>query len=97
LVGRDEHRNLPQLLQIEGHGQSQRIECPQALRDPVSNEELPGALEMALMNGRSDKEALPRKVRPEASTGNFQGLLVDLSCSRLDGEHGLQLHNREVS
>ena len=47
----------------------QRIERPQAFRDPVSNEKLPGALEMALMNRRSDKEALPRKVRPEASAG----------------------------
>jgi hypothetical protein len=63
----------------------QCIECPQAFHDPVSNKELPGALEMALMKGRSDKEALPRKVRPEASAGDFQGLPIDLSRSRLDG------------
>jgi hypothetical protein len=49
----------------------QGIECPQSFRDPVSNEELPGDLEMALMKGRSDKEALPRKVRPETSAGDF--------------------------
>jgi hypothetical protein len=51
---------------------------------------------MALMKGRSDKEALSRKVRPETPAGDFQGLLIDLSRSRLDGEHGLQLNNRKV-
>jgi hypothetical protein len=96
LVGRDKHSNLPQLLQVKGHGQLQRIERPQSFRDPVSNEEFPGALEVALMKRGSDKDALPRKVSPETSAGDFQGPLIDLSGSRLDGEHGLQLHNRKV-
>ena len=39
---------------------------------------------------------VPCEVRPEASAGDFQGLLIDLSRSRLDGEHGLQLHDRQV-
>src|SRR6202022_1270551 len=38
----------------------------------------------------------PRKIGPEAPSGNFQGLLIDLSCPYFNGEHGLQLHNRKV-
>src|ERR1700687_3613527 len=51
---------------------------------------------MAFINGRGNQEALPRKIGPGAPAGGFQRLLIDLSCPHLDGEHGLQLHNRKV-
>src|ERR1022692_4048082 len=51
---------------------------------------------MSLIHGRGDQEALPRKIGPEAPAGDFQGLQIDLSRPHLDGEHGLQLHNRKV-
>jgi len=54
------------------------------------------SLEMAFINGRGNQEALPRKIGPEAPSGDFPRLLIDLSCPHFDGEHGLQLHNRKV-
>src|ERR1039458_4658719 len=51
---------------------------------------------MPLMNSRSDQEALARQVCPESPAGDIQRPLVNLACSRLDGQHGLQLHNRKV-
>src|ERR1017187_2644971 len=51
---------------------------------------------MAFIHRRGDKETLPRKIGPEAPAGDFQGLQIDLSHPHLDGEHGLQLHNRKV-
>src|SRR6266550_1980374 len=48
------------------------------------------------INGRRHKEALLRKIGREALRGDFQGLPIELSCLRLDVEHGLQLDNRKV-
>jgi len=54
----------------------QCIERAEALRRPVSHEQLPGGLEVALIHGRGDQDTLLRKIGPEAPAGDFQGLQI---------------------
>ena len=96
LVGRNNHPNMPEFPQIKSDGQLQRIECSKAFRYSVLNQELPCAVKMAFVNGRSNNETLPCKIGPEAPSSDFQGLLIDLPSPRLDSEHRLQLHDRKM-
>src|SRR5437773_7436238 len=51
---------------------------------------------MALSECWSKKNTTLRKIGPETSSGDLQGLLIDLSCPHLDCEHRLQPHNRQA-
>ena len=96
LIGRHEHSNVPGLPQVESNGQLERIECSKAFRNSMLNEQVSGALEMALANWQRNPEPLLGHIRTEAPASNVQGRMIDLACSHFDRKNGLQLDNREM-
>ena len=96
MVGGNEHINLPELAQVERDGELQRIEGAKAFRHAVLCQESPCAVKVALVDRRSDKEALACNIGTESASGDLQRLFIDLPGPRLDRQYGLQFHNRKV-
>ena len=87
---------MPGLPQVGSNGQLEGIEGSKAFRNTVLNEQMPGALEMALVNWQRDHQPLLGQVRTETPTGDVEGCLIDFARSHFDRKNGLQLDNREM-